>query len=104
MPSNRRLICLLQSLLVAALAATAFSVQAQTPRPTPSPSVSPAAKAPTLESEFFKNILRDQKAIWTAPLHLRAKDARWLVPLGVGTAALIATDQQTGDEIAESDR
>jgi hypothetical protein len=26
-----------------------------------------------------------------------------LVPLGLGTAALIATDQQTGDEIAESD-
>ena len=104
MPSNGRLICLLQSLLMAALVATAFSVQAQTPLPTPSPSVSPSAKAPTLESEFFKNILRDQKAIWTAPLHLRAKDARWLVPLGVGTAALIATDQQTGDEIAESDK
>lgn len=104
MLSNRRSICLLQSLLMAALVATAFSVQAQTSLPTPSPSVSPAAKAPTLESEFFKNILRDQKAIWTSPLHLRAKDARWLVPLGVGTAALIATDQQTGDEIAESDK
>lgn len=104
MLSNRKSICLLQILLVATLLAAAFSVQAQTPLPTPSPSVSPAAKAPTLESEFFKNILRDQKAIWTSPLHLHAHDARWLVPLGVGTAALIATDQQTGDEIAESDK
>lgn len=104
MTSNRRSIGLLQILLLAALVATAFSVQAQTPLPTPSPSVSPAVKEPTLESEFFKNILRDQKAIWTAPLHLRAKDARWLVPLGAGTAALIATDQQTGDEIAETDK
>ena len=104
MLSNRKSICLLQILLVATLVAAAFSVQAQTPLPTPSPSVSPAAKAPTLESEFFKNILRDQKAIWTSPLHLHAHDAGWLVPLGVGTAALIATDQQTGDEIAESDK
>jgi len=79
-------------------------LQAQRPLPGPSPAASPAPKTPTLESEFFKNILRDQKAIWTSPLHLRASDARWLVPLGAGTAALIATDQQTGDEVAESDR
>lgn len=104
MLSNRRSHCLLEILLPTILVATALSVQAQTSLPAPSPSVSPAAKTPTLEKEFFKNILRDQKAIWTAPLHLRARDARWLVPLGVGTAALIATDQQTGDEVAESDK
>jgi hypothetical protein len=72
--------------------------------PAPSPVTSPAAKTPTLEGEFFKSILRDQKAIWTAPLHLHEREARWLVPLGLGTATLIATDQQTGDEIAESDK
>ena len=74
---------------------TSVQAQASTPSPTPTP---------TLEREFFRNILRDQKAIWTAPLHLRSEDARWLVPVGVGTAALIFTDQQTGDEIAESRR
>jgi len=77
----------------------AFSIQAQTARPTPSPAPSPK---PTLEKEFFKNILRDQKAIWTSPFRLSGKDARWLAPLGLGTAALIATDRRTGDEIAES--
>jgi hypothetical protein len=59
-----------------------FTVEAQTLTPAPSPAVSPAAKKPSLESDFFKNILRDQKAIWTSPMHLRAKDARWLAPLG----------------------
>jgi len=103
MTSNRRSICLLQTFLMGVLFAAAFTVQAQTLTPSPSPAVSPAQKEPSLESEFFKNILRDQKAIWTSPRHLREKDARWLVPLGLGTAALIATDQQTGDEIAESD-
>jgi len=82
---------------------TGVGAQAQSPTPTPSPTSSPAATR-SLEKEFFKNILRDQKAIWTSPLHLRSEDARWLVPLGVGTAALIATDQSTGDEVAESDK
>lgn len=104
MLSNRRSFCLLEILLVTICAGIGFKVDAQTLTPAPSPAVSPAAKKPSLESEFFKNILHDQKAIWTSPMHLRAKDARWLVPLGLGTATLIATDQQTGDEIAESDK
>ena len=104
MLSNRRSNCLLEVLLSAILITMAFGVQAQTPLPAPSPATSPPAKTPTLESEFFKNILRDQKAIWTSPLHLRGDDALWLVPLGLGTAALIATDQRTGDKIAESDK
>jgi len=103
MLSNRRSHCLLEAPLLAILFVAAFSVQAQTPISAPSPIV-PAAKKPSLESKFFKNILHDQKAIWTSPLHLRSRDARWLVPLGLGAATLIATDQQTGDEIAESDK
>src|SRR5713226_1708379 len=87
------------------LSAIIFSVApsacAQESSPTPSPTPQ-ASATPSLESQFFKNILRDQKAIWTSPFHLRSRDARWLAPLGLGTAALIATDRRTGDEIAES--
>jgi membrane-associated phospholipid phosphatase len=35
---------------------------------------------------------------------MHSRDARYVVPLGLGAAALIATDQQTGDEVAESTR
>ncbi|PYS23402.1 MAG: hypothetical protein DMF72_09780 [Acidobacteria bacterium] len=87
----------------AILILTAVGARAQTPSPSPLPTPS-ASATPTLESQFFKNVLRDQKAIWTAPFHLRLHDARWLAPLGLGTAALIATDQRTGDEIAESNK
>src|ERR1043165_3511356 len=66
------------------------------PGPTPSPT-------PTLERRFFKNILRDQKAIWTYPFRLKGEDARWLVPFGVSTAVLIGTDRRTAEEIRESD-
>jgi len=76
-----------------------LTVRGQTASPTPSPTPR-AASTPTLEHEFFKNILRDQKAIWTSPAQVRGQDAVWLIPLGVATAGLIATDRKTGDAMA----
>ena len=101
MRSNRISHCLFGLVLSATLFSASFSAHAQTPLASPSPTPQPSA-TPTLEKQFFRNILHDQKAIWTSPLHLRSRDAVWLVPLAGGTAALIATDQSTGDEIAES--
>src|SRR5437588_6339098 len=97
MRSKRVSICRFVVIILALVFAN-LAAQAQTPDPSPTP----AAPRPTLESQFFKNVLRDQKAIWTAPFHLHGRDARWLAPLGLATAALIATDRRTGDEIAES--
>jgi membrane-associated phospholipid phosphatase len=57
-----------------------------------------------LERQFFRNILRDQKALWTSPFHVERSDAKWMVPAGIGMGALITTDRITGDEIAEFDR
>jgi membrane-associated phospholipid phosphatase len=73
---------------------------AQTPSPSPTPEVS---RPSTLEHQFFKNILRDQKAIWTAPFHMDRQDAKWLVPAALGTGALIATDRTTASAVAEFD-
>ena len=73
--------------------------QTQAPAsPSPQPAPSPA---PTPERNFFKNILQDQKAIWTYPFRLRGDDARWLIPFGVSTAALIGTDRRTADAIRD---
>jgi membrane-associated phospholipid phosphatase len=68
--------------------------------PEPSPSPSPTA-SPSLESQFFKNILHDQRAIWLGPFGLKKHDARWLGPLGLSTAILIATDRRTSAELIE---
>src|SRR6266851_7135629 len=70
------------------------SASAQTPASTPKPS-----PTPSLERRFLKNILQDQRAIWTSPLHLKKDDAKWLVPLSLSTAALIATDRPTADAL-----
>ena len=101
MRSNRTSPCIFAMVLFVILYAAAFSTEAQTPSPSPSPAPQTSA-TPTLEHQFVKNILRDQRAIWLSPFHLRGRDARWLAPLGLGTAAFIATDRSTGDEIAES--
>ena len=100
MSSNRISLRLFGIILSGFIFSAAVSDQAQTPPASPSPTPS-ASSSPTLESKFFKNILRDQKAIWTSPFHLHGHDARWLAPLGLGTAALIATDRRTGDKIGE---
>src|SRR5215213_8841939 len=91
MRRNRRSQCLFGMLLLTL--ATTVALRAQTPSPTPS-----------LEREFFKNILRDQKAIWTAPYHLERSDTKWVVPSSIGFMALVTTDRITGDEIFESNR
>lgn len=101
MGRNRRAHCLFSMLLLVVLLGVGFGVSAQTP---PAPSATPTpSPTPSLEREFFKNILRDQKAIWTSPFHLNRGDAKWAAPFAIGTMALITTDRITGDEIAKSD-
>jgi membrane-associated phospholipid phosphatase len=85
--------------LFAMLFCIALTVRAQTPSPSPTPS-----PPHPLESQFLKNILSDQKAIWTAPFHLDRHDAKWMVPSGMGLMALVTTDRNTGDFIARFDR
>jgi hypothetical protein len=88
------------AMLVLSLSVVEHYTPAQTapgasPTPTPSPTPSP-------EKKLLVNILRDQRAIWTSPFHLSGDDAKWLAPLGVATAALIATDQRSTKELIEN--
>jgi membrane-associated phospholipid phosphatase len=74
---------------------------AQTTPVAPSAQPQPTPR-PTTEKNFFSNILRDQKGIWTAPFHLHQSDAKWIAPLGLSMAALIATDRHTSGELVEN--
>jgi membrane-associated phospholipid phosphatase len=42
---------------------------------------------------LLKNIVLDQKAIWTSPRHLRWADGTWLFPLAAITGGFFATDR-----------
>jgi membrane-associated phospholipid phosphatase len=78
------------SLSPARALAQAAPTPAQTPRPTAQ-----------LERDFLKNLLRDQKAIWTSPTQIRPGDIWWLGTIAGTTAGLIATDRESGDWIAK---
>jgi membrane-associated phospholipid phosphatase len=73
----------------------------ETPVAQPAPAQQTKQK-PTLERRFLTNILRDQRAIWTFPFNLNRGDAKWLVPFGLSTAALLATDHRSASELAEN--
>jgi membrane-associated phospholipid phosphatase len=96
MRRNRGSQCLFGMTLLLFMLVTAVVLNAQTlPGPSPTPS---------LEHDFVKNILRDQKTIWTAPFHLERSDAKWVVPSAIGMMALFTTDRITGDEVFEANR
>src|SRR5882724_11395152 len=44
---------------------------------------------------FLRDILKDQKAIFTSPAHIKKKDLRYLVPIGIAMAAFLATDHRS---------
>ena len=47
----------------------------------------------TLGLPLARNILLDQKAIWTSPAHLRWEDGAWLFPLAAATVGFFASDR-----------
>lgn len=62
----------------------------------------PPADAITLRNTP-RNLLLDQKAIWTSPVRLRLHDLKWLAPLALATGAAIATDHHTMTQVVSRD-
>ena len=52
----------------------------------------PAAQIPVTEKGLPLAILKDQVAVWTSPVRIRAHDLIWLLPLGAATGLTLATD------------
>jgi membrane-associated phospholipid phosphatase len=66
------------------------------------PPAKPADYDNSLGPHLLKSLAKDQKAIWTSPAHLRLIDADWLLPLGLATGALLATDTQASKNLSNS--
>jgi membrane-associated phospholipid phosphatase len=52
-----------------------------------------------LTRKLIRNIIYDQKEIWTSPFHMHRKDAGWWILFGGATGALIATDHITSRQL-----
>src|SRR5271154_5809451 len=55
--------------------------------------VKKTAAAGFCAASWEQSLLSDQKTIWTSPWHLHARDRNWLLPPGLGTAGLLASDK-----------
>src|SRR5215831_1433403 len=57
---------------------------------------------PSAAIRITSPFLRDEANLWKSPLHVRSEDLKWIVPLGIGAAALLKTDRNISGEIGES--
>ena len=48
-----------------------------------------------LGKKLIRNVLLDQKEIWTSPFHMHREDAKWWVGVAAVTGVLIATDKHS---------
>jgi hypothetical protein len=59
------------------------------------PESQPASAAPV---PLFRNLVMDQKDIWTSPFRMKAGDLKWVVPFAGITTGLIMTDRTASHE------
>lgn len=73
------------------------------------PGALPDAPAPQADRDAVtlrdspRNVLDDQKAIWTSPVHIPTHDLVWLLPLAGAEGAAIATDHHTMNSVVSHD-
>lgn len=71
-----------------------LAAEANQPQPAPGVLLPAGAEAPhhSIERTFALNLVSDQKAVWTSPLHIRLNDLPTLFPLFAVTGITIASD------------
>ena len=62
----------------------------------------PNAQMPMTEKGLPLAILKDQVAIWTSPVRIRAHDLIWLLPLGAATGVTLATDTDAMQDLSRN--
>jgi membrane-associated phospholipid phosphatase len=58
---------------------------------------------PSPERQFLKNLLRDQRAIWTSPLHIKEGTPWRLITIGAVSTALLLTDERTAARLGDNE-
>ena len=87
-----------------ALAQTSSSDPAQPQPPTEVVAEpSPQAAKPSPERQFLKNLLRDQRAIWTSPLHIKEGTPWRMIFIGGVSTALLLTDEHTAERLGDNE-
>jgi len=102
----------LRCLVFIAFITAATTAWAQDAQPAPDPQASQGSKTenpPEPEAhgsrlhwhDIPKNVLHDQKAIFTSPFHINRENAKWWIVFGAASATLIANDQKISDSMPQ---
>jgi membrane-associated phospholipid phosphatase len=51
---------------------------------------------------FSRRFVQDEANLLTSPVRVKRENLKWIVPLGIGAAALLKTDRSISDEIGEA--
>jgi membrane-associated phospholipid phosphatase len=104
--SGKRALCLLCSLLlISAIWSASCAAQEQDRSAQTGDQNSGTTDGQHQNSVNFsvlKNLVNDQKAIWTSPFRLKPADADWLLPFGVVAGGLFATDTEFEKHLSNS--
>ena len=68
----------------------------------PDPTGAPADYSTSINKGLFKRFAKDQIQLWTFPRHLSWEDADILVPFGMATGGLLATDSDFSRHLSNS--
>jgi membrane-associated phospholipid phosphatase len=62
----------------------------------------PANRENHFGPQLLRNIVSDQEAMWMSPKNLRFVDLDWLLPLGIATGGMLATDTEYSRHLSNS--
>ncbi len=89
--------------LIVLVASVCAVGRAQTWPPAVSVPDAPQPQEPVTLRATPMNILKDQGAIWSSPVHLHESDFKYLIPLGLAVTVAITTDHQAMTEVVSTD-
>jgi membrane-associated phospholipid phosphatase len=88
---------------------TAWAQEPQQSQDPQTPEISKTENPPEPEAhgsrlhwkDIPKNVLHDEKAVFTSPFHINRDNAKWWIVFGAATATLIANDQRISDTLPQ---
>ena len=86
-------------LLLPPVLAAMAAASGQEPPDAGAPPPVPQEEPRPLPKQIARDILLDQKAIWTSPFRMTRQDARWWLTFGAITGVAVATDRRTARQL-----
>src|SRR5689334_20574860 len=103
---RKTVFAVLFSIICGSLSSPLFAQDVAPTAPSTQSQAAPAAQdVPQIQlpqSNFAAQFMKDEAGLWSSPFRVKRGDAKWLLPVGAGAAALLAIDHRVAD-VAQRD-